>query len=220
MQKNALKIAKDAAAEFKDLDLMVCGDVANTNIFDPGDASTHKECQKMYEEQIRWAKEADVDFVDIAPQTWNLSVSALAAKLEKHRITGKTLPKILVPVHFSGQPTDQEQIWELAQEFGFKVLEDASFKKLSEFRGCLSLHLQGGSETKCANFKTLLEEFSWRSTVEKKSEWDKEWCKDPKLPGGPEWDCLVRLGGCGRTALLDATVCSRVHICGRKQGNP
>ena len=33
MQKNALKIAKDAAAEFKDLDLMVCGDVANTNIF-------------------------------------------------------------------------------------------------------------------------------------------------------------------------------------------
>ena len=43
LQKNALKIAKDAAAEFKDLDLMVCGDVANTNIFDPGDASTHKE---------------------------------------------------------------------------------------------------------------------------------------------------------------------------------
>ena len=28
MQKGALKIAKDAAAEFKDLDLMVCGDVA------------------------------------------------------------------------------------------------------------------------------------------------------------------------------------------------
>ena len=27
MQKNALKIAKDAAKEFKDLDLMVCGDV-------------------------------------------------------------------------------------------------------------------------------------------------------------------------------------------------
>ena len=46
MQKNALKIAKDAAAEFKDLDLMVCGDVANTNIFDPKDRSTFKECQK------------------------------------------------------------------------------------------------------------------------------------------------------------------------------
>ena len=69
---------------------------------------------------------ANVDFVDIDPQTWNLSVSALAAKLEKHRIAGKPLPKILVPVHFSGQPTEQEKIWELAQEFGFKVLEDAS----------------------------------------------------------------------------------------------
>jgi len=69
---------------------------------------------------------ANVDFVDIDPQTWNMSVSALAAKLEKHRIAGKPLPKILVPVHFSGQPTEQEKIWELAQEFGFKVLEDAS----------------------------------------------------------------------------------------------
>ena len=69
---------------------------------------------------------ANVDFVDIDPQTWNMSVSALAAKLEKHRIAGKPLPKVLVPVHFSGQPTEQEKIWELAQEFGFKVLEDAS----------------------------------------------------------------------------------------------
>jgi dTDP-4-amino-4,6-dideoxygalactose transaminase len=33
---------------------------------------------------------------------------------------------VVVPVHFSGQPTEQEQIWELAQEFGFRVLEDAS----------------------------------------------------------------------------------------------
>ena len=39
MQKNALQIAKDAAKEFKDLDLMVCGDVANTNIFDPKNKS-------------------------------------------------------------------------------------------------------------------------------------------------------------------------------------
>jgi len=35
LQKNALKIAKDARNEFKDLDLLVCGDVANTNIYDP-----------------------------------------------------------------------------------------------------------------------------------------------------------------------------------------
>ena len=50
MQKNALKIAKDAAAEFKDLDLMVCGDVANTNVFDPNDKkiliNNVKKCMK------------------------------------------------------------------------------------------------------------------------------------------------------------------------------
>ena len=70
MQKGALKIAKDAAAEFKDLDLMVCGDVANTNVFDPGDPNTHKQCQQMYEEQIAWAKEAGVDFVIAETISW------------------------------------------------------------------------------------------------------------------------------------------------------
>ena len=68
---------------------------------------------------------ADVDFVDIDPATWNLSVAALEEKLIDARRSNR-LPKVVVPVHFSGQPTDQERIWELAQEFGFRVIEDAS----------------------------------------------------------------------------------------------
>jgi len=68
---------------------------------------------------------ASVDFVDIDPCTWNLSVPALAAKLGEAKRAG-TLPKVLVPVHFAGQPTEQEQIWDLARAYGFKVLEDAS----------------------------------------------------------------------------------------------
>lgn len=68
---------------------------------------------------------AEVDFVDIEPETWNLSVPALREKLIQARRTG-VLPKVVVPVHFGGQPTDQEEIWALAREFGFKVLEDAS----------------------------------------------------------------------------------------------
>ncbi len=68
---------------------------------------------------------AGIDFVDIDPQSWNLSVAALREKLVLARGANK-LPKIVVPVHFAGQATDQEAIWELAQEFGFKVLEDAS----------------------------------------------------------------------------------------------
>jgi UDP-4-amino-4,6-dideoxy-N-acetyl-beta-L-altrosamine transaminase len=68
---------------------------------------------------------AEVDFVDIDPHTWSLSVSGLREKLMSAR-ERQQLPKVVVPVHFSGQPTDQEAIWALAQEFGFKVLEDAS----------------------------------------------------------------------------------------------
>lgn len=68
---------------------------------------------------------AEVDFVDIDPLTWNMSSSRLRDKLMSTKKEGK-LPKVVVPVHFAGQATDQEAIWELAQEFGFRVLEDAS----------------------------------------------------------------------------------------------
>ena len=70
MQKNALKIAKDVANEFKDLNLMVCGDMANTNVFDPNDKSSFKKCQKMFEEQVGWAKEAGVDFIMAETINW------------------------------------------------------------------------------------------------------------------------------------------------------
>jgi len=68
---------------------------------------------------------AEVDFVDIDPVTWNMSVAALREKLERAGRAG-LLPKVVVPVHFSGQPTEQQEIWQLAQTYGFKVLEDAS----------------------------------------------------------------------------------------------
>ena len=68
---------------------------------------------------------AEVDFVDIDPVTWNISVPALREKLAVAKRLGR-LPKVVVPVHLAGQPTEQEAIWALAQEYGFKVLEDAS----------------------------------------------------------------------------------------------
>lgn len=68
---------------------------------------------------------AEVDFVDIDRTTWNLSVPRLHEKLLQAK-QDKRLPKVVIPVHFAGQPSDQEAIWELAQEFGFKVIEDAS----------------------------------------------------------------------------------------------
>jgi UDP-4-amino-4,6-dideoxy-N-acetyl-beta-L-altrosamine transaminase len=68
---------------------------------------------------------ADVDFVDIDPQTYNLSIPALEAKLAQAQRAGR-LPKILVPVHFGGQPCDMQAIGALAARYGFRVVEDAS----------------------------------------------------------------------------------------------
>jgi UDP-4-amino-4,6-dideoxy-N-acetyl-beta-L-altrosamine transaminase len=68
---------------------------------------------------------ASVDFVDIDPRTYNMSVDALAAKLEQADKNGR-LPKIVIPVHFAGQPCDMPAIYSLGQKYGFKVIEDAS----------------------------------------------------------------------------------------------
>jgi UDP-4-amino-4,6-dideoxy-N-acetyl-beta-L-altrosamine transaminase len=68
---------------------------------------------------------ASVDFVDIDPATFNMSVAALADKLALARRAG-VLPKLVIPVHFSGLPCDMEGIHTLAQEYGFHVVEDAS----------------------------------------------------------------------------------------------
>lgn len=66
-----------------------------------------------------------VDFVDIDPATRNMDVAALEAKLILARNTGR-LPKVVIPVHFAGHPCDMAGIRRLADEYGFKVVEDAS----------------------------------------------------------------------------------------------
>lgn len=68
---------------------------------------------------------ASVDFVDIDPVTYNLCPQALADKLEQAEKAG-VLPKVVIPVHFSGLPCDMEAIHRLATRYGFAVIEDAS----------------------------------------------------------------------------------------------
>ena len=68
---------------------------------------------------------AAVDFVDIDPRTYNLSVERLEEKLVRAEGEGK-LPKVVIPVHFAGQSCDMEAIARLAERYGFTVIEDAS----------------------------------------------------------------------------------------------
>jgi UDP-4-amino-4,6-dideoxy-N-acetyl-beta-L-altrosamine transaminase len=68
---------------------------------------------------------ATVDFVDIDPVTYNLSVVRLEEKLSKAEKVGK-LPKAVIPVHLCGQPCDMAGIHALSQKYGFRIIEDAS----------------------------------------------------------------------------------------------
>lgn len=68
---------------------------------------------------------ARVDFVDIDPLTFNISIDALQRKLEQAKAQG-TLPKVLVCVHLCGQACDMRAIHQLSLIYGFKIIEDAS----------------------------------------------------------------------------------------------
>ena len=77
---------------------------------------------------------AKVDFVDIDPKTYNLSVEALATKLEYAKNKGR-LPKVLVVVHLCGQPCDMEAIHGLCQYYGARIIEDASHAIGGRYKG-------------------------------------------------------------------------------------
>ena len=77
---------------------------------------------------------ATVDFVDIDPRTYNLSVDRLAEKLALAEKTGK-LPKVVIPVHLCGQPCDMAGIHALSQQYGFKIIEDASHAIGGKYKG-------------------------------------------------------------------------------------
>lgn len=68
---------------------------------------------------------AKVDFVDIDSKTYNISIQSLEDKLILAKKEGK-LPKVLIPVHFSGQSCDMKKIHNLSKIYKFKVIEDAS----------------------------------------------------------------------------------------------
>ncbi len=76
---------------------------------------------------------ANVDFVDIDPKTYNMSIVSLSEKLMQAEKSGK-LPKVVIPVHFAGQPCDMPKIHALSKQYGFRIIEDASHAIGSSFK--------------------------------------------------------------------------------------
>lgn len=74
---------------------------------------------------------ADVDFVDIDDITYDMSVEELSKKLALSEVK----PKVVVPVHLCGQSCDMERIAELAKQYGFTVIEDASHAVGATYKG-------------------------------------------------------------------------------------
>lgn len=77
---------------------------------------------------------ADVDFVDIDPRTYNMSVQRLAEKLEQAKADNR-LPKVVIPVHLAGQPCEMKDIHALSKKYGFRIIEDASHAIGGSYQG-------------------------------------------------------------------------------------
>ncbi|MGI8778847.1 MAG: homocysteine S-methyltransferase family protein [Solirubrobacteraceae bacterium] len=87
INRQALRIAGDVARES---DALLAGDICNTNIYDPDDPDAIAAVRAMFEEQVAWAVEADVDF--IIGETFSWVQEALIA-LEVIQATG--LPAVI-----------------------------------------------------------------------------------------------------------------------------
>ena len=77
---------------------------------------------------------AQVDFVDIVPETGLLCLHALERKLLKAADSG-ALPKLIVPVHLAGTSCPMQELEALVRPYGIRILEDASHAVGASYQG-------------------------------------------------------------------------------------
>ena len=66
-----------------------------------------------------------IDFLDIDPDTWNISIEKLEKKLKIAK-KNKRLPKLIIIVHLGGLPVNPIKLNNLSKKYKFKIIEDAS----------------------------------------------------------------------------------------------
>lgn len=78
---------------------------------------------------------AKPELVDISTDDFNISIKSLIKKL---KISKKFfLPKIVIPVHLAGYPSDLVSLKKLSKKYKFKIIEDASHAFGSKYQGNL-----------------------------------------------------------------------------------
>ncbi|MDP6125291.1 MAG: DegT/DnrJ/EryC1/StrS family aminotransferase [Candidatus Latescibacteria bacterium] len=82
-------------------------------------------------------------FVDIDPETYNIDLNQI-----EDAITPET--KAIIPVHFAGLPVDLDQLLEIANRHGLKIIEDAAHAHGAKWdgKGCGSF-----GDTGCFSFQ-------------------------------------------------------------------
>ena len=76
---------------------------------------------------------AQIDFIDIELETFNIDLQKLEIKLKKAK-KKNLLPKIIVPIVFAGQPYEKDSLIVLSKKYKFKILEDASHGLGSKYK--------------------------------------------------------------------------------------
>lgn len=66
--------------------------------------------------------------VDIDPKTLNMDINQL-----EDAITNRT--RVIMPVHFAGLPVDLDTVYDLAQRYGLRVIEDAAHAMGTVYKG-------------------------------------------------------------------------------------
>jgi dTDP-4-amino-4,6-dideoxygalactose transaminase len=74
-------------------------------------------------------------FVDVQPDTFNISVDSLTQAINRVKAEGVLRPRGIIPVDLFGLPADYDAISAVAKEHGLFVLEDAAQGFGGEYRG-------------------------------------------------------------------------------------
>ena len=77
---------------------------------------------------------ANIDFIDCDSETYNIDIKKLEERLSVAK-SENNLPKVVMPVHLTGQSCEMESIFKLSQEYGFRIIEDASHAIGGEYKG-------------------------------------------------------------------------------------
>jgi len=78
---------------------------------------------------------AKVAFVDIDPQSYNISPESIEQKISTMSQGEKARLKAIIPVHLYGQPADMDAIIDIAKKHNLYVIEDAAQAHLAEYKG-------------------------------------------------------------------------------------